>query len=165
MYSAKIFTTALRSALREDPDYILVGEMRDLETIALALTAAETGHVVFGTLHTSSAPKTITRIIDIFPSDQKHQIRLQVSESLQGVISQRLYPRKDVKGRIAAYELMIANQAVRNLIRDEKSFQLESVIQTARQLGMQSLEQAKRQLVSEGKLAAEFIDERVTLYK
>jgi twitching motility protein PilT len=158
------FTTALRSALREDPDYILVGEMRDLETIALALTAAETGHVVFGTLHTSSAPKTITRIIDIFPSDQKHQIRLQVSESLQGVISQRLYPRKDEKGRIAAYELMIANQAVRNLIRDEKSFQLESVIQTARQLGMQSLEQAKRQLVSEGKLAAEFIDERVTLH-
>lgn len=158
------FATALRSALREDPDYILVGEMRDLETIALALTAAETGHLVFGTLHTSSAPKTITRIIDIFPSDQKHQIRLQVSESLQGVISQRLYPRKDEKGRIAAYELMIANQAVRNLIRDEKTFQLESVIQTARQLGMQSLEQAKRQLVSEGNLSAEFIDERVTLY-
>lgn len=158
------FANALRSALREDPDYILVGEMRDLETIALALTAAETGHLVFGTLHTSSAAKTITRIIDIFPSDQKHQVRLQVAGSLQGVIAQRLYPRKDKKGRIAAFEIMIATQAIRNLIREEKTFQIESVIQTGRQLGMQSIEQAKRQLVSEGKLSAEYIDDRMTLY-
>jgi twitching motility protein PilT len=158
------FANALRSALREDPDYILVGEMRDLETISLALTAAETGHLVFGTLHTSSAPKTITRIIDIFPSDQKHQVRLQLSESLQGVIAQRLYPRNDQPGRIAAFEIMVATKAIRNLIREEKTFQIESVIQTGRQLGMQSLEQAKRQLISEGKLSAAYIDERMTLY-
>lgn len=158
------FANALRSALREDPDYILVGEMRDLETIALALTAAETGHLVFGTLHTSSAAKTITRIIDIFPSDQKHQVRLQVAGSLQGVIAQRLYPRKDTTGRIAAFEIMIATQAIRNLIREEKTFQIESVIQTGRQLGMQSIEQAKRQLVSDGKLSAQYIEERLTLY-
>ncbi|MBE0432144.1 type IV pilus twitching motility protein PilT [candidate division WOR-3 bacterium] len=154
------FANALRSALREDPDYILVGEMRDLETISLALTAAETGHLVFGTLHTSSAPKTITRIIDIFPSDQKHQIRLQVAESLRGVVAQRLYPRKDNTGRIAAFELMIANQAIRNLIREEKTFQIDSVIQTGRQFGMQSLEQSKRQLISEGVLSPEYLEER-----
>jgi twitching motility protein PilT len=157
------FTTALRSALREDPDNILVGEMRDLETIALALTAAETGHLVFGTLHTSSAAKTITRIIDIFPSAQKQQIRMQVAGSLQGVVAQRLYPRKDKTGRIAAFEIMVATQAIRNLIREEKVFQIESVIQTGRQIGMQSLEQAKRQLVSEGKLSAEYIEERTTI--
>lgn len=154
------FANALRSALREDPDYILVGEMRDLETISLALTAAETGHLVFGTLHTSSAPKTITRIIDIFPSDQKHQIRLQVAESLRCVVAQRLYPRKDNAGRIAAFELMIANQAIRNLIREEKIFQIDSVIQTGRQFGMQSLEQSKRQLISEGVMAPEHLEER-----
>lgn len=154
------FANALRSALREDPDYILVGEMRDLETISLALTAAETGHLVFGTLHTSSAPKTITRIIDIFPSDQKHQIRLQVAESLRCVVAQRLYPRKDNAGRIGAFELMIATQAIRNLIREEKIFQIDSVIQTGRQLGMQSLEQSKRQLVSEGMLSPEYLEER-----
>jgi len=154
------FANALRSALREDPDYILVGEMRDLETIALALTAAETGHLVFGTLHTSSAPKAITRIIDIFPSDQKHQIRLQVAESLRCVVAQRLYRRRDNTGRIAAFELMIATQAIRNLIREDKIFQIDSVIQTGRQIGMQSLEQSKRQLVSEGMLPSEYLDER-----
>ena len=158
------FAHALRSALREDPDYILVGEMRDLETISLALTAAETGHLVFGTLHTSSATKTVTRIIDAFPITQQDQIRVQLSESIQGVIAQRLYPRKDKPGRIAAYEIMIATQAVRNLIREKKIFQMESVIQIGRQLGMQNLEQAKRKLVTEDKLSPEYLKERVTLY-
>lgn len=158
------FADALRSALREDPDYILVGEMRDLETIALALTAAETGHLVFGTLHTSSAPKTITRIIDVFPMTQQDQITTQLSESLQAVIAQRLYPRMDTSGRIAAFEIMIATQAVRNLIREKKIFQIESIIQTGRQLGMQNMEQSKRRLVSEGKLSPEFLKERMALY-
>lgn len=153
------FANALRSALREDPDYILVGEMRDLETISLALTAAETGHLVFGTLHTSSAPKTITRIIDIFPGEQKHQIRLQVAESLRAVVAQRLFPHRNGTVRVGAFELMIANQAIRNLIREEKIFQIESVMQTGRQAGMQSLEQAKRQLVAAGILSAEYIEE------
>jgi twitching motility protein PilT len=158
------FADALRSALREDPDYILVGEMRDLETIALALTAAETGHLVFGTLHTSSAPKTITRIIDVFPTTQQAQITIQLSESLQCVIAQKLYPRMDKSGRIAAFEIMIATQAVRNLIREKKIFQIESIIQTGRQLGMQNMEQSKRRLVSEGKLSPEFLKERLSLY-
>jgi twitching motility protein PilT len=158
------FANALRSALREDPDDVLVGEMRDLETISLALTAAETGHLVFGTLHTSSAPKTVTRIIDVFPGGDQDRIRVQLSESLQGVIAQRLYPRRDKDGRIAAYEIMIATQAVRNLIREKKIFQIESVIQTGRQQGMQNLEQAKRRLCSEGKLSSEYIEEKVTLY-
>lgn len=158
------FADALRSALREDPDYILVGEMRDLETIALALTAAETGHLVFGTLHTSSAPKTITRVIDVFPMTQQDQITTQLSESLQAVIAQRLYPRMDKPGRVAAFEIMIATQAVRNLIREKKIFQIESIIQTGRQLGMQNMEQSKRRLVSEGKLSPEFLKERMVLY-
>ncbi|HEC78513.1 MAG TPA: type IV pilus twitching motility protein PilT [candidate division WOR-3 bacterium] len=158
------FARALRSALREDPDYILVGEMRDLETISLALTAAETGHLVFGTLHTSSAPKTITRIIDVFPSGDQDRIRIQLSESIQGVIAQRLYPVKDNTGRVAAFEILIATQAVRNLIREQKIFQIESVIQTGRQLGMQNLEQAKRHLVAQGKLDPKFLKERMTLY-
>ncbi len=158
------FANALRAALREDPDYILVGEMRDLETISLALTAAETGHLVFGTLHTSSAAKTITRIIDVFPQNQQDRIRVQLSESIQCVIAQRLYPRKDEPGRVAAYEIMIATQAIRNLVREQKIFQIESVIQTGRQLGMQSMEQAKRRPVSEGKISAEYLQERMTLY-
>jgi len=158
------FANALRSSLREDPDYILVGEMRDLETIALALTAAETGHLVFGTLHTSSASKTITRIIDAFPTNQQDQIRVMFSESIQGVIAQRLYPRRDEPGRIAAFEIMIATQAVRNLIRENKVYQIESIIQTGRQLGMQDLEQAKKKLVADGKLSPEFLKERLTLY-
>ncbi|OGC40533.1 twitching motility protein PilT [candidate division WOR-3 bacterium RBG_13_43_14] len=158
------FANALRSALREDPDYVLVGEMRDLETISLALTAAETGHLVFGTLHTSSAPKTITRVIDVFPGGDQDRIRVQLSESLQGVIAQRLYPRRDIVGRIAAYEIMIATQAVRNIIREKKIFQIESVIQTGRQQGMQNLEQAKRRLVSEGKLSSQYIEDKTTLY-
>jgi twitching motility protein PilT len=162
--STRSFSNALRSALREDPDYILVGEMRDLETIALALTAAETGHLVFGTLHTASAPKTITRVIDVFPVTQQDQIRVMLSESIQGVIAQKLYPLKDGQGRVAAFEILIANQAVRNIIREEKIFQLESVIQTGRQLGMQVMEQAKRKLVADGKISAEFLNERMMLY-
>jgi twitching motility protein PilT len=162
--STHSFANALRSALREDPDYVLVGEMRDLETISLALTAAETGHLVFATLHTSSAPKTITRVIDVFPTSQQSQVRIQLSESFQGIIAQRLYPIKDESGRIAAFEILIATQAVRNLIREQKIYQIESVIQTGRQLGMQNLEQAKRKLVSEGKLSPDWLKERLTLY-
>ncbi|MGB9722019.1 MAG: type IV pilus twitching motility protein PilT [bacterium] len=158
------FARALRSALREDPDYILVGEMRDLETIGLALTAAETGHLVFATLHTSSASKTITRVIDVFPTTQQDQIRVQLSESLQGVIAQKLYPRKDQPGRVAAFEILIATQAVRNLIREQKVYQIESIIQTGRQFGMQDMEQAKRKLVAEGKISPEYLKERLTLY-
>lgn len=162
--STNSFAGALRSALREDPDYILVGEMRDLETIGLALTAAETGHLVFATLHTASASKTITRIIDVFPTTQQDQIRVMLSESIQGVIAQKLFPRKDEPGRVAAFEILVATQAVRNLIREEKIFQIESIIQTGRQLGMQEMEQAKRKLVADGKLSPEFLNERVTLY-
>jgi twitching motility protein PilT len=158
------FANALRSALREDPDYILVGEMRDLDTISLALTAAETGHLVFATLHTSSAAKSINRIIDIFPAEVKDRIQMQLSESLQGVITQRLYPKKDGSGRIAAYEILIATQAVRNLIREKKIFQIESIVQTSRQFGMQNMEQAKRKLVIEGLLSPEYLEERMTLY-
>jgi twitching motility protein PilT len=153
------FANALRSALREDPDYILVGEMRDLETISLALTAAETGHLVFATLHTSSAAKTITRVIDVFPVGEQDRIRIQLSESLQGVIAQRLYPRIDIPGRIAAFELMIATQAVRNLIREKKIFQIDSVIQTSRSIGMQSMEQAKRDLIAAGKVSKEYLQD------
>jgi twitching motility protein PilT len=158
------FANALRSSLREDPDFVLVGELRDLDTISLALTAAETGHLVFGTLHTSSAPKTITRIIDVFPSGEQDRIQIQLSESLQGVIAQRLYPRCDEPGRVAAYEILIATQAVRNLIREKKIFQIESIIQTSRQLGMQNMEQAKRKLVADGLLSPEYLEERMTLY-
>jgi len=158
------FASALRSALREDPDYILVGEMRDLETIALALTAAETGHLVFGTLHTSSAPKTVTRVIDAFPMAQQDQIRIMFSDSIQGIIAQKLYPKKDQRGRVAAFEILVATQAMRNLIREQKIYQLESVIQTGRQCGMQSLEQSRRKLVSDGVLSPEFLEDRMTLY-
>ncbi|MBN2620596.1 type IV pilus twitching motility protein PilT [candidate division WOR-3 bacterium] len=158
------FANALRSALREDPDFVLVGELRDLETISLALTAAETGHLVFGTLHTSSAPKTITRIIDVFPAGEQDRIQVQLSESLQAVIAQRLYPRCDEPGRVAAYEILIATQAVRNLIREKKIFQIESIIQTSRQMGMQNMEQAKRKLVLEGLLSPKYLEERMTLY-
>lgn len=162
--STHSFANALRSALREDPDYVLVGEMRDLETISLALTAAETGHLVFGTLHTSSAAKTITRVIDVFPADEQDRIRVQLSESLQGIIAQRLYPRKDKQGRAAAFEILIATQAIRNLVREKKIFQIESVIQTSRKMGMQNMEQSKRKLVADGIISAEWLQERMTLY-
>jgi twitching motility protein PilT len=148
----KSFAAALRAALREDPDVILVGEMRDLETISLALTAAETGHLVFGTLHTKSAPKTVDRVIDAFAPAQQQQIRVQLAEALQGVVSQLLLPTKDKKGRVAALEIMVATVAIRNLIREGKTHQMPSVIQTGTQLGMQSLEQALKNLVMQGRV-------------
>ena len=141
------FANALRSALREDPDIILIGEMRDLETIRLALTAAETGHLVFGTLHTSSAAKTIDRIVDVFPAAEKDMTRSMLSESLVAVISQSLLKRKDGSGRIAAHEIMIGTPAIRNLIRENKIAQMYSVIQTSLGQGMQTLDQCLQELV------------------
>ena len=141
------FSNALRSALREDPDIILVGEMRDLETIRLAMTAAETGHLVFGTLHTSSAAKTIDRIIDVFPADEKEMMRAMLSESLRAVISQTLCKTKDGAGRVAAHEIMIGTPAIRNLIREAKVAQMYSTIQTSQSVGMQTLDQNLMELV------------------
>ena len=141
------FSNALRSALREDPDAILVGEMRDLETIRLALTAAETGHLVFGTLHTSSAAKTIDRVIDVFPAAEKDMVRAMMSESLIGVISQTLCKLKDGSGRVAAHEIMLGTPAIRNLIREAKVAQMYSSIQTGITLGMQTLDQNLTELV------------------
>jgi len=143
------FNEALRSALREDPDIIFVGEMRDLETIRLALTAAETGHLVFGTLHTSSAAKTIDRIIDVFPAAEKSMVRSMLSESLRAVISQALL-KKIGGGRIAAHEIMLGSPAIRNLIREDKVAQMYSAIQTGHSLGMQTLDQCLQELVAKG---------------
>ncbi len=145
----KSFANALRSALREDPDIILVGEMRDLETIRLALTAAETGHLVFGTLHTSSAAKTIDRIIDVFPGDEKQLVRSMLSESLRAVIAQTLM-KKIGGGRTAAWEIMIGTSAIKNLIREDKVAQMYSSIQTGRAYGMQTLDQHLKELVQNG---------------
>ncbi len=141
------FANALRSALREDPDVILVGEMRDLETIRLALTAAETGHLVFGTLHTSSAAKTIDRVVDVFPAAEKEMVRSMLSESLRAVISQTLLKTKDESGRVAAHEIMIGTPAIRNLIRENKVAQMYSSIQTGQSVGMQTLDQNLQELV------------------
>ena len=141
------FQNALRSALREDPDVILVGEMRDLETIRLALTGAETGHLVFATLHTSSAAKTIDRIIDVFPAAEKEMVRSMLSESLRAVISQTLMKTKDGQGRVAAHEILIGTPAIRNLIRENKVAQMYSALQTGQQFGMQTLDQALIELV------------------
>ena len=141
------FAAALKSALREDPDAILVGEMRDLETIRLAMTAAETGHLVFGTLHTSSAAKTIDRIIDVFPAEEKEMVRAMLSESLQAVISQTLCKTKDGSGRVAAHEIMLGTSAIRNLIREAKVAQMYSTIQTSNSVGMQTLDQNLTDLV------------------
>ncbi|RMF07837.1 MAG: type IV pilus twitching motility protein PilT [Candidatus Neomarinimicrobiota bacterium] len=146
------FANALRSALREDPDVILVGEMRDLETISLALTAAETGHLVLSTLHTSSAVKAVDRIIDIFPASQKGQIRSMLSESLEAVIAQKLLPTKNLDGRVPACEIMIATTAIRNLIREDRIYQIPSVMQSGGVEGMQTLDQDLQQLVSQGKI-------------
>ena len=143
------FNEALRSALREDPDTILVGEMRDLETIRLALTAAETGHLVFGTLHTSSAAKTIDRVVDVFPAEEKDMVRAMLSESLRAVISQSLL-KKNGGGRVAAHEIMIGTPAIRNLIRENKIAQMYSAIQTGQQFGMVTLDQCLQQLVQKG---------------
>jgi twitching motility protein PilT len=141
------FANALRSALREDPDVILVGEMRDLETIRLALTGAETGHLVFGTLHTSSAAKTIDRIVDVFPAAEKEMVRAMLSESIRAVISQTLLKNRDGSGRVAAHEIMIGTPAIRNLIRENKIAQMYSAIQTGRQVGMQTLDQNLQEMV------------------
>jgi twitching motility protein PilT len=141
------FSSALKSALREDPDVILVGEMRDLETIRLALTAAETGHLVFGTLHTSSAAKTIDRIVDVFPAAEKEMVRAMLSESLRAVISQTLCKTADGAGRVAAHEIMIGTAAIRNLIREAKIAQMYSAIQTGQNIGMQTLDQCLQDLV------------------
>ena len=149
------FPNALRSALREDPDYILVGEMRDLETIRLALTAAETGHLVFATLHTSSAAKTIDRIIDVFPAAEKEMVRAMLSESLVSVISQTLLKTKDGLGRVAAHEIMIGTPAIRNLIREGKIAQMYSSIQTGQAVGMQTLDQCLTELVTKGVVSKE----------
>jgi len=148
------FSEALRSALREDPDIILVGEMRDLETIRLALTAAETGHLVFGTLHTTSAAKTIDRVVDVFPAEEKSMVRSMLSESLQSVISQTLI-KKTGGGRVAAHEIMIGTPAIRNLIREDKVAQMYSAIQTGGSLGMQTLDSCLKGLVAKGLISRE----------
>src|SRR5882724_2954283 len=144
------FGEALRAALRQDPDVILVGEMRDLETISTALTAAETGHLVFGTLHTQSAPSTIDRIIDVFPAEQQEQIRIQIASSLQGVVTQALLPTADGKGRVPALEVLLPDDAVRNLIRQGKVEQIYSVMQTNTSRGMQTMEQSLADLITRG---------------
>ncbi|HCG78266.1 MULTISPECIES: type IV pilus twitching motility protein PilT [Thalassolituus] len=156
------FNEALRSALREDPDVILVGELRDLETIRLALTAAETGHVVFGTLHTSSAAKTIDRIVDVFPAEEKSMVRSMLSESLQGVVSQALL-KKNGGGRIAAHEIMVGTAAIRNLIREDKVAQMYSAIQTGAAHGMQTMDQCLQSLVSKGLISREIAREKAKM--
>ncbi|MBI4764140.1 MAG: type IV pilus twitching motility protein PilT [Deltaproteobacteria bacterium] len=149
------FGAALRGALREDPDIILVGEMRDLETVSLAIEAAETGHLVFATLHTISASKTVDRIIEVFPSDQQAQIRATLADALRAVLSQTLFKRIDRKGRIAALEILIATHAVRNLIREGKTFQIPSVIQTGKKFGMQALDDAIMDFLKKGWISGE----------
>ena len=144
------FSNGLRAALRQDPDVILVGEMRDLETISIALEAAETGHLVLATLHTSNAPKTIDRIIDVFPGNQQEQVRIQLSSTLKGVISQQLLPRADKDGRVAAMEILIGTQAVKNIIREGKSHQLKSVIQTGSKYGMEVMNNYLIKLYKDG---------------
>ncbi len=151
----KSFSAALRGALREDPDIILVGELRDLETISLAVEAASTGHLVFGTLHTTSAPKTVDRIIEVFPSSEQMQIRSTLADGLRAVIAQVLFKRIDKKGRCAALEILIANSAVRNLIRESKTFQIPSMIQTGKKYGMQLLDDAVMELLNKGWISAE----------
>ena len=144
------FAKALKGALREDPDVILVGELRDLETIGMALTAAETGHLVFGTLHTSGAPNTINRIIDVFPPEQQGQIRAQIAESLKMVVTQKLFKKKDGSGRIGAFEVMACTQPIKNLIREAKIHQIPSIMQTAQREGMITMEKSIEGLVASG---------------
>ena len=149
------FAAALRAALREDPDIIMVGEMRDLETISLAVEAASTGHLVFATLHTQSAAKTVDRIIDVFPHDQQEQIRATLADSLQAVVAQTLFKRRDTRGRCAALEILIATPAVRNLVRDGKTFQIPTVLQTGKKFGMQSLDDAILDHLEKGRINPE----------
>ena len=149
------FQNALRASLREDPDALLVGEMRDLETIKLAITCAETGHLVMGTLHTNSAAESVDRIIDVFPADEQEQIRVQLSNNLIAVMSQQLLPRAGQPGRVAAIEVMVANSAIRNLIRENKAHQMHSMIQTGSEVGMQSMDQALRDLYKQSLITYE----------
>jgi twitching motility protein PilT len=151
----KSFTNALRSALREDPDVILVGELRDLETVALAISAAETGHLVFGTMHTNSSPETVDRIIDQFPHEQQAQIRTMISSSLMAVVSQALVPKAAEPGRVAVQEIMLCNPAVRNLIRENKIFQIPSIMQASKGDGMQTMEMAAKDLAMRRKISRE----------
>lgn len=149
------FARALRGALREDPDVIMVGEMRDLETIQLALTAAETGHLVLGTLHTGNAPRTLDRVLDVFPVDQRDQIRIMVSESLRGILSQQLVPKIDGTGRVLATELLVNTPAVSNCIREGKTYMLPGVMQTGKHVGMITMDESLRQLYIKGKISSE----------
>jgi twitching motility protein PilT len=149
------FARALRAALREDPDVIAIGELRDLETVSLALSAAETGHFVLATLHTDNAIRTVNRLVGSFPADQQDQVRTMLSESLRAVISQRLLPRVDGRGRVAALETMIVTKAVGNLIRENKTFQIHSVLQTGSSQGMSLLDNSIRELVTNGVVAAD----------
>ena len=157
---ATSFADALRGALRQDPDVILLGEMRDLETIATALTAAETGHLVFATLHTQDAPSTVDRLIDVFPAAQQEQVRVQIASTLQGIVTQTLLPTADGRGRVAALEILLPDDAVRNLIRQAKVEQIYSVMQTNTSRGMQTLEQALLDLVRLGKITADLALQR-----
>jgi twitching motility protein PilT len=157
---AQSFSLGLKAALRQDPDVILVGEMRDLETISTALTAAETGHLVFATLHTQDTAQTIDRIIDVFPPHQQQQVRVQLSVALQGIVTQQLLPTADGSGRIAACEVLVLNAAVRNLIREGKTHQIHSVLQTGASLGMQSMDSALAQLVRQGKITRDLAESR-----
>ncbi|KUO78657.1 MAG: type IV pili twitching motility protein PilT [Desulfosporosinus sp. BRH_c37] len=155
------FTNALRAVLRQDPDVILVGEMRDLETIATAVTAAETGHLVFSTLHTNDCTQSVDRMIDVFPPYQQQQVRVQLAAVLQGIMSQQLFPRADGKGRVAAIEVMLATPAVRSLIREGKTHQLPTVIQTNAKLGMQTMDKAILDLVQKGIISNEVAQEKL----
>ncbi|MGB3634163.1 MAG: type IV pilus twitching motility protein PilT, partial [Rubrobacteraceae bacterium] len=156
----KSFAEALRHVLRQDPDVILVGEMRDLETISLAVTAAETGHLVFGTLHTQDAPQTVDRIIDVFPSHQQAQIRTQLANAMQGVITQTLIPRRDGKGRAVACEILVPTPGVRNLIREGKNHQIYSAMQTGGKFGMQTMDAALVELLRKGAISCEEAEKR-----
>jgi twitching motility protein PilT len=159
---AQTFALALRAALRQDPDVILVGEMRDLETISTALTAAETGHLVFATLHTQDTPQTIDRIIDVFPPHQQHQVRVQLSVALQGIITQTLLPTADGSGRCVATEVLMPTPAVRNLIREGKTHQIYSVLQTSASAGMQTMDSSLASLVRAGKITRQLAEQRST---
>jgi twitching motility protein PilT len=160
---AEDFALALKSALREDPDVILVGEMRDLETMATALTAAETGHLVFATLHTQSTAQTIDRIIDIFPAEQQSQVRMQLSIGLQGIVTQQLMPTADGSGRVVACEVLVPTPAVRNLIREGKTHQIYSAIQTSGALGMQTMDAHLTQLVRMGMITRKLAEQRASV--
>jgi twitching motility protein PilT len=157
------FSSALKSALREDPDVILVGEMRDLETISTALTAAETGHLVFATLHTQSTAQTVDRIIDVFPPHQQHQVRMQLSIALQGIVTQQLLPTADGSGRVCASEVLIPTPAIRSLIREGKTHQIYSALQTSGARGMQTMDSHMAQLVRQGKITRQLAEERASV--